>query len=120
MATEEPNVHGMQSDIRLLQQGQQTIKEAVTSMSSKLDGVVDALTTLVRLTEKHDALSERVKVIEQRNHEADKTVSRGNNFMFAAATIGPIALCILGWLVIYTLGVGERVAKVESHHEAHR
>lgn len=120
MSNEEPNVHSMNADIRLLQQGQQHIQSAVTNMSNKLDGVVDALTTLVRLTEKHDALSHRVQSIEKRNDEADKTVSRGNNFMFAAVVVGPIALAVLGWLTVYTLGIGEKVAKHAEHYEAHR
>lgn len=130
MSNEEPNVHGMKSDIRLLQLGQEHIQSAVTGISNKLDGVVDALTTLVRLTEKHDALSERVRRIEDRNLKADDTVERGNAYMTAARWIAPVVVIIMGGLIGWLIDQNNKtydkftvivtdLAEVKSHVKNH-
>lgn len=120
MAEEQPNVHSMQADIKLLQQGQQHIQTAVIGMSTKLDGVVDALTTLVRLTEKHDALSARVKVLEKSSDERESVASTGKSYMFAASVILPVVIAFVAWIGNETVTLKEKVSKHESHYENHR
>lgn len=120
MSNEEPNVHGMQSDIKLLQQGQVHIERAVIGMSAKLDGVVDALTTLVRLTEKHNALSKRVDSLERSSDQRETVVSTGKAYMFAATIILPALVGGLVWLGNQVIDIKGKISKHESHYETHR
>lgn len=131
----EPNVNAMAVEIQHLQEGQRSIITSVDRLGGKIDGVVDALTSLVRLTEKHDALNDRVTKIEEfivrRKEETDPVITEGRAYMRVASVVGSIALVVGGgfitWLVAQVDAakseiseVHQIVAKVEAQHESHR
>lgn len=123
---EDDKMHALELDVQFLKQGQSHIVSSLDAMSNKLDRVGDALVSLIRLTEKHDALVDRVKTIEDRNEKADSVVTRGNAFMFAASFGVPILLGVVAWIFNAQIVQGERldslksvVTKIEAQHENH-
>lgn len=133
--SQEPNVHGMAVEIQHLQEGQRSIITSLDRLGSKVDGVVDALTSLVRLTEKHDALNDRVKKIEEyiirRKEETDPVISEGKTYMRIGSVIGGLVVLVGGGFITWLVGqvesakheiaeVHQIVARVEAHHESHR
>jgi hypothetical protein len=79
-------------EIAYLKSGQNRIENGMHGLSGKLDGVVDALTSLVRLSEQHHALNDRVTKIETRNSTADKTATRGISYMNMALWAIPLLI----------------------------
>lgn len=120
MPSEEPNVHSMIADIRLLQQGQQHIQSAVTSMSLNMERMTEAISELIRLTEKHNALSDRVNVLEQLNKERTNMANMGRAYMFAGTLVVPFVIGSLYWLGNEVVALKEKTSKHETHYESHR
>lgn len=131
----EPNVNAMAVEIQHLQEGQRSIINSLDRLGGKVDGVVDALTSLVRLTEKHDALNDRVKKIEdyvvRRKEETDPVIAEGRAYMRVGSVVGSLVVIVGGGFITWLVGqvestkneiaeVHQIVARVEAHHENHR
>lgn len=131
----EPNVNAMAVEIQHLQEGQRSIINSLDRLGGKVDGVVDALTSLVRLTEKHDALNDRVKKIEEyvvrRKEETDPVITEGRAYMRVGSVVGGLVVIVGGGFITWLVGqvestkheiaeVHQIVARVEAHHESHR
>lgn len=98
----EKTVDSMAVEITHLQQGQVRIESSIDKLSDKLDGVGQALTSLIRLTEKHDALADRVKILETASAEREEIASAGKAYMAAAKYLFPFVIAAMsawvGWL----------------------
>jgi len=112
-------------EIEHLQQGQVRIEAGLEKLSGKLDSVGDALTSLIRLTEKHDALADRVSVLETTAKERETVAHRGQAYMNATKYLLPLALTVImsmvGWLVSRVDEHDEKLHDITvKHAEAHK
>jgi len=121
----ERNVESMAVEIQHLQQGQSRIESSIDKLSDKLDGVGQALTSLIRLTEKHDALADRVKILETESKSREGVVHRGEAYMSAAKYLFPFALVVMssfiGWLITRVDGHDTKIHQIEvKEAEVHK
>lgn len=112
-------------EIEHLQQGQTRIEASLDKLSGKLDSVGEALTSLIRLTEKHDALADRVTVLETTAKERETVAHRGEAYMNATKYLLPLALGVIismvGWLVSRVDGHDDKLHQLEVNHaEKHK
>jgi len=112
-------------EIEHLQQGQTRIEAGLEKLSGKLDSVGDALTSLIRLTEKHDALADRVSALEVTAKERETVAHRGEAYMNATKYLLPLALTVImsmvGWLVSRVDDHDMKIQKIEVHEaESHK
>ena len=131
----EPNVHGMSIEIDHLKQGQHQIVSSIDKLSGKVDGIADALTTLIR----HDGrigklesdLAKIAKYIDDHNKETEPVINDSRVFMKLATTIGSLAILLGGGFITWLVGkvegqggqmseVSAKIARLEAHHESNR
>lgn len=95
-------MQAIEVEIEYLKNGQSRIENAIDKQGGKLDSVVDALTALVRMSEKHDALEGRVAKLEKSSDEREEVASSGRHYMAAAKYLAPLVVAALisaiGWL----------------------
>jgi hypothetical protein len=116
----EKSVDSMAVEITHLQQGQVRIESSIDKLSDKLDGVGQALTSLIRLTEKHDALADRVKILESESSDRAEVAHRGEAYMNATKYLLPLALGVIvsmvGWLVSRVDNHDSQIHQLEVNH----
>lgn len=98
----ERTMSSMAVEVQHLQESQVRIERSIDKLSDKLDGVGEALTSLVRLTEKHDALTDRVERLEEESKSREVVANSGKAYMAAAKYFLPMILAAIasyvGWV----------------------
>lgn len=96
------------AEVHHLQVGQQRIE-------TKLDQVADALSALIRLTERHDALTNRVENLEKESARRSDTASRGEAYMAFTKFVAPL---LIGIILTYCSWMYNKVGHIATEIQA--
>lgn len=110
----------MAVEVQHLQESQTRIERSIDKLSDKLDGVGEALISLIRLTEKHDALSDRVDRLEKESKSRESVASSAKAYMAAAKYFLPFIIAAItgyvGWVDSEVRDNARQLHKIDVQH----